>query len=65
MITEMGCHRHDSEVHLLHAQLALASDKKDTAQESLIKAKALIDKMGMHRWDFEMKEMEKQLGKKV
>jgi hypothetical protein len=63
MITEMGYHRRDPEVHLIEAQLALTSGEKNTARESLAKAKELINKMGMHRWDFVVKEIEGRLNK--
>lgn len=61
MIAEMGYHRRDPEIHLIHAQLFLVSGEKDTARESLAKAKELINRMGMHRWDIEVKEIEGQL----
>jgi len=48
---------------LIDAQFHLTSGEKDKARESLGKAKELIDKMGMHRWDIEMKEIEEQLGR--
>lgn len=63
MITKMGYHRRDPEINLIQAQLALASGEKDKARESLAKAKKLIEQMGMHRWDFEVKEIEEQLSR--
>jgi len=54
---EMDYHRRDPEIHLIEAQLHLASGEKERERESLAKAKVLIDKMGMHRWDVEVKEL--------
>ncbi len=35
--------------------------RKNKARESLTKAKELIDKMGMHQWDFEARELAEKL----
>lgn len=51
----------DPEIHLIEAQLHLTSREKDKVGESLAKAKALINKMGMHRWDFKVKEIEENI----
>lgn len=58
---DMGLH--EADCHLGYARLYLAMGKnyRVKAQESLAKAKAMINKMGYHRRDKEVQELEKQL----
>ncbi|MCZ7361009.1 MAG: hypothetical protein O8C55_13135 [Candidatus Methanoperedens sp.] len=53
---EMGLHRADC--HLGYARLYLARGDKEKAQESLAAAREMIGKMGYHRRDREVKELE-------
>lgn len=56
---EMGLHKADC--RLGYARLFLAMGDKEKAQEALAIAKEMIGKMGYHRRDGEVKEIEKQL----
>lgn len=55
----MGLHQADC--HLEYARLYLALGEKDKARESLQKAKNIIDKLGYHLRDRDVKELEGQL----
>ena len=55
----MGLHQADC--HLEYARLHLAMGEKDKAGESLLKAKTMIDKLGYHLRDKDVKEIEGQL----
>lgn len=56
---EMGLHKADC--RLGYARLYLAAGDKEKAREALAIAKEMIGKMGYHRRDGEVREMEKQL----
>lgn len=53
---------HEADCRLEYARLHPAMGEKDKARESLAKAKELIDKRKMPRWDFEVREMAAQIG---
>jgi tetratricopeptide (TPR) repeat protein len=55
----MGLHQADC--HLEYARLHLAMVEKGKARESLLKAKNMIDKLGYHLRDKDVKEIEGQL----
>ena len=55
----MGLHRADC--HMEYARLYLAMDKKEDARKNLEIAKEMIEKMGYHRRDDEVREIEEQL----
>ena len=56
----MGLHLAD--YHLESARLQLAQDNNDKAREHLSTAKEMIERMGYHRRDKEVNELEQQLG---
>ena len=56
---EMGLHQADS--HLAYARLYLAMGDTTRARESLATARAMVDRMGYHRRDAAVQEMEEQL----
>jgi hypothetical protein len=56
----MGLHLAD--YHLESARLRVAQNDKDKAREHLTTAKEMIDRMGYHRRDKEVAELEAQLG---
>ena len=55
----MGLHMADC--HLEYARLYLAMDKKEDARKNLETAKEMIEKMGYHRRDSEVREIEEKL----
>ncbi|MCJ7623674.1 MAG: tetratricopeptide repeat protein, partial [Anaerolineaceae bacterium] len=57
---EMGLHQADC--HLEYARLYLAMGENEKAQEHLATAKEMIGKMGYHRRDGEVEELEGMLG---
>jgi len=59
MRSGMGLHLAD--YHLESARLRLAQDNKDKAREHLATAKEMIERMGYHRRDKEVSELEQQL----
>jgi len=61
--TRGGMRLYEADCHLEYARLYLAmgGDYKAKAQEGLDKAKSMITKMGYHRRDKEVEELEKQL----
>jgi tetratricopeptide (TPR) repeat protein len=60
--TRSGMGLHLADYHLESARLRLAQDDKDKAREHLTTAKEMIERMGYHRRDKEVKELEQQLG---
>lgn len=56
--TRGGMRLHEADCYLEYARLYLAQGEKDQAQEHLAKAKTLIEQMGYHRRDGEVKEIE-------
>jgi hypothetical protein len=56
---EMGLHRADC--HLEYARLYLAMNKKEDAKKNLDIAREMIGKMGYHRRDTDVREIEEQL----
>jgi tetratricopeptide (TPR) repeat protein len=57
-----GMRLYEADCHLEYARWYLASGDKLKARESLAKAKVMIEEMGYHRRDKEVKELEAQLG---
>jgi tetratricopeptide (TPR) repeat protein len=57
-----GMRLYEADCHLEYARWHLASGDKPKAQESLDKARKMIEEMGYHRRDKEVKELETQLG---
>jgi tetratricopeptide (TPR) repeat protein len=57
--SEMGLHQADG--HLAYARLHLAMGDTTGARKSLATARAMVDRMGYHRRDAEVQELEKQL----
>jgi exonuclease VII small subunit len=60
--TRGGIRLHEADCHLEHARLHLARGEKEQARESLAKAKEMIEDMGYHRRDNDLKDLEEQLG---
>jgi len=58
--TRGGMRLYEADCHLESARLHLAMGKKDEARESLAKAKEMIDEMGYHRRDGEVRELEEK-----
>jgi hypothetical protein len=56
-----GMRLYEADCHLEYARLHLAQGKKDEARQSLAIAKKMIQEMGYHRRDREVKELEPQL----
>ena len=50
-----------ADCHLEYARLYLAKDEKEDARNNLDTAKEMIQKMGYHRRDKDVKEIEEQL----
>ena len=61
LIEATGYPRRDPEILLLQAQFAFTKGNKDQAQKWLKKAKDKFDEMGIRMWDWEVRELEKQL----
>ncbi len=59
--TRGGMRLHEADCHLEYARLHLACGEKTQARESLAKAKTMIEEMGYHRRDQEVKELEGRL----
>ncbi|MDH4136579.1 MAG: hypothetical protein OEW09_07690, partial [Anaerolineae bacterium] len=59
--TRGGMRLHEADCHLEYARLHLACGEQEKAQESLAKAKEMIEDMGYHRRDGEMAELEEML----
>jgi tetratricopeptide (TPR) repeat protein len=60
--TRCGMRLYEADWHLEYARWYLASGEKPKAVESLEKARKMIEEMGYHRRDTEVKELEAQLG---
>jgi hypothetical protein len=58
LVQETGYHRRDPEVELGYAGLFFIQEDQAKAREHLVKAKALLDKMGIRCWDFEVRRLE-------
>jgi len=56
-----GIRLHEADCHLESARLHLSMGDKNSAQESMNKAKKMLDEMGYHRRDGEVKELEEKL----
>ncbi len=56
---QMGLHQADG--HLGYARLYLAMDEKPEAREHLATAKEMVGRMGYHRRDGEVAELEERL----
>jgi len=52
---------HESDCHLESAHLALATGDRASARKAWETAKAMVDEMGYHRRDEEVKEIERRL----
>jgi hypothetical protein len=52
---------HQAVCHLEYARLHLVMGEKGKARESLLKAKTMIDKLGYHLRDKDVKDIEGQL----
>jgi hypothetical protein len=59
--SEMGLHRADG--HLAYARLYMAMGDTTRARESLATARAMVARMGYHRRDPEVQELEAQLSR--
>ena len=59
--TRGGMGLHQADAHLEYARLHLATGETKKARESLAKAKEMIDRMGYHRRDKDVKELEDRL----
>lgn len=59
--TRSGMRLYEADCHLEYARLYLACNEKEKARESFAKAKKMIEEMGYHLRDKEVKELEKQL----
>ncbi len=62
LVQKTGYHRRDPEVELGYAGLFLAQGDQAKAREHLVRAKKLLDKMGIRCWDFEVKWLEEVIG---
>jgi hypothetical protein len=58
MVGKMGYGRRQPEILLLQAQLHFARAEREQAGVTLAQAKALLDKMGIRMWDFEVQQLE-------
>jgi len=61
MVNEMGYHRRDPELLLETAHIQILEGKKDAARQTLAQAKKKIDEMGAHRWEIDLRELNKRL----
>jgi tetratricopeptide (TPR) repeat protein len=61
LATRGGMKLFEADCHLEYARLHLACGEKDKARESPAKAKQMIEDMGYHRRDQEVKELEAQV----
>lgn len=59
--TRGGMVLHQADCHLEYARLYLVMGEKDKARESLATAKEMIEDMGYHRRDKELRDLEEQL----
>jgi tetratricopeptide (TPR) repeat protein len=58
LIQETGYHRRDPEVEMGYAALFIAQGAPAQAREHFVKAKKLLEKMGIRMWDWEVKRLE-------
>ncbi len=61
LVQETGYHRRDPEVEMGFTALFIARGEYAKAQAHFVKAKALLEKMGIRMWDWEIKALEKQI----
>ncbi len=61
LVQETGYHRRDPEGEMGFAALFIAQGEPVQAQAHFVKAKALLEKMGIRMWDWEIKALEKQI----
>jgi tetratricopeptide (TPR) repeat protein len=61
MCQRSGMRLYEADCHLEYARLHLAQGEKEEARQSLAIAKEMIQQMGYHRRDREVKELEEQL----
>jgi tetratricopeptide (TPR) repeat protein len=59
-----GMRLFQADCHLEYARLYLARGEKEQARGSLATAREMIERIGYHRRDGEVKELEQQLGEK-
>jgi tetratricopeptide (TPR) repeat protein len=52
---------HEADCHLEYARLYLARGEKEGARENWATAKEMIERMGYHRWDKDVEDIERQL----
>jgi tetratricopeptide (TPR) repeat protein len=62
--TRGGMRLYEADCHLEYTRFYLVRGETAKARESLAKAKPMIQEMGYHRRDKEVKDLEKQLKKK-
>jgi len=62
LVQQTGYHRRDPEVALGYSALFLAQGDLGKAREHLARAKALLEKMGIREWDFEVRWLEWVIG---
>ena len=53
---------YEADCHLVYARLFVAQGEKDKARESWAKFKEMVGRMGYHRRDKDVKEIEQQIG---
>jgi hypothetical protein len=63
IVATKGYHRRAPEILLVTAHLQILEERKDAAKETLAEAKKLIDSMGCHRWDTDLKALREKLGR--
>ena len=61
IIQRSGMRLYEADAHLEYARLHLAQGNKEEARQSLAIAREMIQDMGYHRRDREVKELEEQL----
>jgi tetratricopeptide (TPR) repeat protein len=61
IVQRSGMRLYEADCHLEYARLHLAQEKKEEARKSLATAREMIQEMGYHRRDREVKELEEQL----
>jgi len=61
MCQRSGMRLYEADAHLEYARLHLTQEKKEEARTSLAQAREMIQQMGYHRRDREVRELEEQL----
>ena len=61
IVTRGSMRLHESDCHLESARLALATGDRASARKAWETAKAMVEEMGYHRRDEEVREIERQL----